>query len=61
MVDLDVYRVAGRVLLAGGDVYNLPVGCRSSTRPFAALLAVPLTVLPEMRCRWRGPALGRLC
>ena len=48
MVDLDVYRVAGRVLLAGGDVYNLPVGCRSSTRAFAALLAVPLTVLPEM-------------
>ena len=24
MVDLDVYRLAGRVLLEGGDLYNLP-------------------------------------
>ena len=46
MVDLDVYRLAGSVLLEGGDFYNLPGRLPFLYPPFAALLAVPLAVLP---------------
>jgi len=46
MVDLDVYRQAGRLLVHGGDVYNLPGQLPFLYPPFAALLAVPLAVLP---------------
>ena len=46
MVDLDVYRLAGRVLLDGGDFYQLPGPLPFLYPPFAALLAVPLAVLP---------------
>lgn len=46
MVDLDVYRMAGRVLLDGGDFYSLPGPLQFLYPPFAALLAVPLAVLP---------------
>ncbi len=46
MVDLDVYRRAGSVLLAGGDFYALPGPLQFLYPPFAAVLAVPLAVLP---------------
>jgi alpha-1,2-mannosyltransferase len=46
MVDLDVYRLAGRVLLDGGNFYQLPGPLPFLYPPFAALLAVPLAVLP---------------
>ena len=46
MVDLDVYRLAGSVLLAGGDFYDLPGPLQFLYPPFAALLAVPLALLP---------------
>ena len=46
MVDLDVYRLAGRVLLDGGNFYQLPGPLQFLYPPFAALLAVPLAVLP---------------
>jgi alpha-1,2-mannosyltransferase len=47
MVDLDVYRRAGRLLLDGGDIYNLPGQLPFLYPPFAALLAVPLALLPS--------------
>ena len=46
MVDLDVYRRAGSVLLAGGNFYALPGPLQFLYPPFAAVLAVPLAVLP---------------
>lgn len=46
MVDLDVYRLAGQVLLDGGDFYRLPGALQFLYPPFAALVAVPLAVLP---------------
>jgi alpha-1,2-mannosyltransferase len=46
MVDLDVYRRAGLLLLQGGDIYNLPGELPFLYPPFAALLAVPLALLP---------------
>jgi alpha-1,2-mannosyltransferase len=46
MVDLDVYRLAGQVLLSGGAFYRLPGALQFLYPPFAALLAVPLAVLP---------------
>ena len=46
MVDLDVYRQAGRVLLQGGDFYTLPGALQFLYPPFAAVLAVPLALLP---------------
>jgi alpha-1,2-mannosyltransferase len=45
MVDLDVYRQAGAAVLAGEDFYPLP-GLPFLYPPFAALLAVPLALLP---------------
>jgi alpha-1,2-mannosyltransferase len=46
MVDLDVYRRAGSVLLAGGDFYELPGQLQFLYPPLAAVLAVPLALLP---------------
>jgi alpha-1,2-mannosyltransferase len=46
MVDLEVYRTAGRVLLDGGDFYNLPGPLQFLYPPFAAVLSVPLALLP---------------
>ena len=48
MVDLDVYRRAGQLLLDGGDIYNLPGELPFLYPPFAALLAVPLTWFPPV-------------
>lgn len=47
MVDLEVYRLAGRTLLDGGDPYHLPGSLPFLYPPFAALLAVPLALLPQ--------------
>ncbi len=46
MVDLDVYRLAGSELLAGRDFYDLPGPLQFLYPPFAAVLAVPLALLP---------------
>ena len=46
MVDLDVYRLAGTVLLDGGNFYSLPGALQFLYPPAAALLAVPLALLP---------------
>ncbi len=46
MVDLDVYRRAGHVLLAGGNFYDLPGQLQFLYPPLAAVLAVPLALLP---------------
>src|SRR5215212_1691207 len=47
MVDLDVYRRAGSVLLAGGNFYDLPGPLQFLYPPFAAVLATPLALLPS--------------
>jgi alpha-1,2-mannosyltransferase len=46
MVDLEVYRRAGSVLLAGGNFYDLPGQLQFLYPPLAAVLAVPLALLP---------------
>ena len=46
MVDLEVYRGAARVLLGGGDFYALPGQLQFLYPPFAAVLSVPLALLP---------------
>jgi alpha-1,2-mannosyltransferase len=46
MVDLDVYRRAGSVLLDGGNFYELPGPLQFLYPPFAAVLAVPMALLP---------------
>ncbi|NYE69995.1 glycosyltransferase 87 family protein [Microlunatus parietis] len=46
MVDLEVYRLAGRTVLEGGDPYHLPGSLPFLYPPIAALLAVPLALLP---------------
>jgi alpha-1,2-mannosyltransferase len=48
MVDLDVYRRAGGLLLEGGNIYDLPGQLPFLYPPFAALLAVPLALLPTV-------------
>jgi alpha-1,2-mannosyltransferase len=60
MVDLDVYRLAGSVVLEGGDFYNLPGRLPFLYPPFAALLAVPLAVLPVMLVQVAWTAAGAL-
>lgn len=47
MVDFEVYRYAGRVLLEGGDFYHLPDSLPFLYPPFAALVAVPLALIPS--------------
>ena len=46
MVDLEVYRQAARVLMAGGDFYALPGQLQFLYPPIAAVLSVPLALLP---------------
>ncbi len=46
MVDLEVYREAGSTLLRGADFYFLPGQLQFLYPPFAAVLSVPLAVLP---------------
>lgn len=46
MVDLEVYRLAGETLRQGADPYALPGNLPFLYPPFAALLAVPLSLLP---------------
>ncbi|SDU92389.1 alpha-1,2-mannosyltransferase [Microlunatus sagamiharensis] len=46
MVDLGVYLDAARVLLAGGDFYALAGRLQFLYPPLAAVLSVPLTLLP---------------
>ena len=46
MVDLEVYRQAALVLLRGGDFYSLPGQLQFLYPPLAAVLSVPLGVLP---------------
>lgn len=60
MVDLDVYRLAGSVLLEGGDFYALPGRLPFLYPPFAALLAVPLAVLPTTLVQVVWTAVGAL-
>ena len=60
MVDLDVYRLAGSVLLAGGDFYDLPGALPFLYLPFAALLAAPLAVLPPTLVQVAWNAAGAL-
>ena len=62
MVDLEVYRRAGSVLLAGGNFYDLPGPLQFLYPPFAAVLAVPLALSARPWSRLAGPrrALWRL-
>jgi alpha-1,2-mannosyltransferase len=46
MVDLDVYRRAGHVLLTDGNFYDLSGQLQFLYPPLAAVLAVPLALLP---------------
>jgi alpha-1,2-mannosyltransferase len=56
LVDLDVYRNAGRSVLDGRDVYSFlghpPQRLPFTYPPFAALLAVPLAVVPFLVVGW---------
>lgn len=46
MIDLDVYRRTGDLVLTGGDIYDTD-GLPWIYPPFAALFAVPLAVVPQ--------------
>src|SRR5215217_7148905 len=60
MVDLGVYRQAGSVLLAGGNFYDLPGPLQFLYPPFAAVLAVPLALLPSTVVQIGWTAAGAL-
>jgi alpha-1,2-mannosyltransferase len=60
MVDLEVYRHAGSVLLAGGNFYDLPGPLQFLYPPFAAVLAVPLALLPTTVVQLGWTAAGAL-
>ncbi|HET9563719.1 MAG TPA: glycosyltransferase family 87 protein, partial [Mycobacterium sp.] len=60
MVDLDVYRRAGSVLLAGGDFYDLPGPLQFLYPPFAAVLAAPLALLPATAVQIGWTAAGAM-
>ena len=60
MVDLEVYRQAGAVLLAGGDFYDLPGPLQFLYPPFAAVLALPLALLPATVVQLGWTAAGAL-
>jgi alpha-1,2-mannosyltransferase len=60
MVDLDVYRLAGSVLLSGGNFYDLPGPLQFLYPPFAAVLAVPLALLPQTVVQLGWTAAGAL-
>jgi alpha-1,2-mannosyltransferase len=56
LVDLDVYREAGRSVLDGRDLYSFlghpPQRLPFTYPPFAAMLAVPLAVVPFLTAGW---------
>ena len=60
MVDLEVYRHAGSVLLAGGDFYDLPGPLQFLYPPFAAVLAAPLALLPATAVQIGWTAAGAM-
>ncbi len=60
MVDLEVYRSAGRTLLRGGDFYTLPGSLQFLYPPFAAVLAAPLALLPATLAQIGWTAAGVL-
>jgi alpha-1,2-mannosyltransferase len=60
MVDLDVYRRAGSVLLSGGNFYDLPGPLQFLYPPVAAVLAVPLALLPSTVVQLAWTAAGAL-
>jgi alpha-1,2-mannosyltransferase len=60
MVDLEVYRRAGSVLLAGDNFYDLPGPLQFLYPPFAAVLAVPLALLPATVVQLGWTAAGAL-
>jgi alpha-1,2-mannosyltransferase len=62
MVDLEVYRRAGSVLVAGGNFYELPGPLPFLYPPFAAILAVPLALLPlaVVELGWTAACAGAL-
>src|SRR5215217_5517089 len=60
MVDLGVYRQAGSVLLAGGNFYDLPGPLQFLYPPFAAVLVVPLALLPSTVVQIGWTAAGAL-
>jgi alpha-1,2-mannosyltransferase len=60
MVDLEVYRHAGSVLLGGGNFYDLPGPLQFLYPPFAAVLAVPLALLPTTVVQLGWTAAGAL-
>jgi alpha-1,2-mannosyltransferase len=60
MVDLEVYRRAGSVLLADGNFYDLPGPLQFLYPPIAAVLAVPLSLLPSTVVQLAWTAAGAL-
>jgi len=60
MVDLDVYRRAGSVLLAEGNFYDLPGPLQFLYPPFAAVLAAPLALLPATSVQIGWTAAGAM-
>jgi alpha-1,2-mannosyltransferase len=60
MVDLEVYRRAGSVLLAGGSFYDLPGSLQFLYPPFAAVLAGPLALLPATAVQVGWTAAGAM-
>ena len=61
LVDLDVYRTSGQAVLRGASVYDFvtesPQLLPFTYPPFAALLAVPLALLPWAAAQWVMTAL----
>jgi alpha-1,2-mannosyltransferase len=61
LVDLDVYRTSGQAVLRGASVYDFvtesPQLLPFTYPPFAALLAVPLALLPWTAAQWVMTAL----
>jgi len=61
MIDLDVYRRTGELVLQGQDFYNVEVWLPWIYPPFPALLAVPLAVMPLTMAEVTWLALNVAC
>ena len=61
MIDLDVYRRTGDLVLAGGDFYNVEAWLPWIYPPFPALLAVPFAVVPPAVAQMLWLALNVAC
>lgn len=61
MIDLDVYRRTGELVLAGGDFYNVEAWLPWIYPPFPALLAVPFAVVPVAVAQMLWLALNVAC